>query len=140
MKLLIFLVTMPFVLILIGCSSTENINKDIRPGLETVRPQGSITDYREYYPTLGDYLRQVPGVLITGSEQNQMVTIRGVSSFNLGNEPLFVIDGHIAGNTYNQVSRMINVRDIDHVRVLKGSEASIYGIRGGNGVILISTK
>jgi len=140
MRLLIFTLIIPLLWVLISCSSTENVNEGIRPGLENVRPPGAITDYKDYYRTLGDYLRQVPGVLITGSDQNQMVTIRGMSSFNLGNEPLFVIDGHVAGNTYNQVSRMINVRDIGHVKVLKGSDASIYGIRGSNGVILISTK
>src|SRR5690625_6462279 len=75
-----------------------------------------------------------------GSQGNQIVTIRGINSFNSGIEPLFVINGQIIGSSYSQANSMVNVRDIDYVRVLKGPDAATYGVRGGNGVVLIVTK
>ncbi len=41
------------------------------------------------------------------------------------------------GTSYTHVNNMLNVNDINYVKVLKGSDAAIYGVRGGNGVILI---
>ena len=62
--------------------------------------------------------------------------LRGVSSVNAGLGPLFVVDGIAGANIDN-----INQNDIASVDVLKGGAASaIYGTRGSNGVVLITTK
>lgn len=62
--------------------------------------------------------------------------LRGVSSINAGLAPLFVVDGIAGANIDN-----INQNDIASVDVLKGGAASaIYGTRGSNGVVLITTK
>lgn len=62
--------------------------------------------------------------------------LRGVSSRNAGLEPLYVIDGIPGGNIDN-----LNQNNIESIDVLKGGAASaIYGTRGSNGVILITTK
>ena len=103
-------------------------------------PEGSIQDDKDIYRSLADYLQQVPGVNVMGSQGNQIVTIRGINSFNSGIEPLFVINRQIIGSSYSQANSMVNVRDIDYVRVLKGPDAATYGVRGGNGVVLIVTK
>lgn len=108
--------------------------------LENIRPADGISDDRDRYRNLADYLYRVPGVNVRGSGNNAVVTIRGINSFQSGIEPLFVIDGQVAGSSYSQVNSNINVRDIDYVRVLKGSDAAIYGVRGGNGVIEIVTR
>lgn len=64
------------------------------------------------------------------------VQLRGVSSRNAGLGPLYVINGVPGGNIDN-----INQNDIESIDVLKGGAASaIYGTRGGNGVIIITTK
>jgi len=60
--------------------------------------------------------------------------VRGLNSFNSGNGPMIVVDG---------VPRTIdnlNPNDIESVSVLKDAAASVYGIQGANGVILITTK
>ncbi len=65
------------------------------------------------------------------------IRIRGGNSINAGNEPLYVIDGFIGGGDLNT----INPNDIESVEVLKDASATaIYGSRGSNGVILITTK
>lgn len=62
--------------------------------------------------------------------------LRGASSRNAGLGPLFVINGIPGGNIDN-----LNQNDIESIDVLKGGAASaIYGTRGSNGVILITTK
>jgi len=66
------------------------------------------------------------------------IRIRGVGSYNASNEPLFLVDGvQVTPSDYNS----INPNDIENVSVLKDAAAtSIYGVRGSNGVILITTK
>jgi TonB-dependent SusC/RagA subfamily outer membrane receptor len=64
------------------------------------------------------------------------VRIRGVNSITGSNEPLYVIDGFIGGNIES-----INVNDIESLEILKDASATaIYGSRGSNGVVLITTK
>lgn len=82
---------------------------------------------------------QVNGVQITNSGSpggTPRVIIRGVSTIN-GSDPLYVVDGMPVGNNIN----FLNQNDIESMQVLKdASAAAIYGTRGSNGVILITTK
>ena len=62
--------------------------------------------------------------------------IRGAASINAGNGPLVVIDGVIGGDI-----RTLSPQDIESMSVLKDAASSaIYGTRGANGVILVTTK
>lgn len=129
-----------------SCSTTESAQSSQKEQKEQSSHQksdtqsNSVSDQNDYFRTLADFLQRVPGVNVSGTRNNKVVTIRGINSFNAGIEPLFIIDGQVAGTTYAQVYGMVDVREIDYVRVLKGSDAAGYGVRGGNGVILIVTK
>lgn len=84
---------------------------------------------------------RVSGMQITtasGAPGSSMtIRIRGGNSINGGNEPLYVIDGIIGGGDLS----MINPADIQSIEVLKdASSTAIYGSRGANGVVLITTK
>jgi len=73
------------------------------------------------------------------------VTIRGISSINGNTEPLYVIDGvQIQGGGDASSSNPLaglNPSDVDNIQILQGPSATaIYGSRGTNGVILITTK
>jgi TonB-linked SusC/RagA family outer membrane protein len=85
------------------------------------------------------------------------VRIRGASSVNAGNDPLYVIDGlpvdngvaidgaagrgFPAGSQARNPLNALNPMDIESVEILKdASAAAIYGSRGANGVVLITTK
>ena len=95
---------------------------------------------------------KMAGVTIT-SETGQpggssQIRIRGTSSINAGNEPLWVVDGipvmngdqSYFTNTNNAIAA-INPNDIESITVLKdAAAASIYGSRAANGVILVTTK
>lgn len=81
------------------------------------------------------------------------IRIRGSSSINAGNEPLYVVDGMlitsdngqtnaggVAGSNLNGISS-INPSDIERIEILKDASATaMYGSRGSNGVVLITTK
>ena len=70
---------------------------------------------------------------------SSIIRIRGNSSINGSNTPLVVVNGFPMGDAGNL--SQINLTDIESVEVLKDASASaIYGSRGANGVILITTK
>jgi len=83
---------------------------------------------------------------------NTQVRIRGIGSITASSEPLYVIDGipvqagdltqlNSNGNRSGNVMASINPNDIETVTVLKdAASTAIYGSRGANGVILITTK
>lgn len=70
-----------------------------------------------------------------GSETK--IRIRGIGSLNASSEPLIILDGAPFTGDLNQ----INPQDIDNISVLKdAASAALYGARGANGVVLITTK
>ena len=79
---------------------------------------------------------------------NSSIRIRGTSSVNAGNEPLYVVDGipvmtgdQTYVSTTSNALYALNPSDIESITVLKdAAAASIYGSRAANGVILITTK
>lgn len=100
---------------------------------------------------------KVAGLQISGSpsgiDGSSRVVLRGISSLSGSNRPLIVIDGiPVSGGTYGGASEWggtdkgdalsdINPDNIESMSVLKGAgAAAIYGSRGANGVILITTK
>ncbi len=86
---------------------------------------------------------RAPGVQVTSVSGEPgapaSIRIRGGNSIQGDNEPLFVIDGIIVGQNFNLNN--INTNDIESLEILKDATAlSIYGTRGANGVIIITTK
>jgi len=81
---------------------------------------------------------QVPGVTVQSSGEPGgfvNIKIRGITSFT-NNNPLFVIDGMIVDSPYDFAPG-----EIETMQVLKdASSAAIYGVRGANGVVIITTK
>ena len=73
----------------------------------------------------------------TGQPGGEMrVIIRGIATINASASPLYVVDGVVMSNF-----QFLNPNDIESIEVLKdASSAAIYGARGANGVILVSTK
>jgi len=67
------------------------------------------------------------------------IRVRGGNSITGSNEPLWVIDGIVVGTNFNLNN--INANDIQSLEVLKdASSIAIYGSRGANGVVLLTTK
>src|SRR5688572_17792934 len=84
---------------------------------------------------------RLAGVQITGTEGTPdaefLIRIRGGGSITQDNSPLYIIDGVQVENALN----VISPQDIETVDVLKDASATaIYGARGANGVVIITTK
>ena len=92
---------------------------------------------------------KIAGVSVTSSGgapgAGSTIRIRGGSSLNASNDPLIVIDGLAMDNNgvkgLSNLLSMVNPADIESFNVLKDASATaIYGSRGSNGVIIITTK
>lgn len=121
------------ILAVAGCATSGGASESRYEGT-------SSTQVDNPHLSLADHLQRIPGVEVLGSGSNISVKIRGSSSFMASTRPLFVIDGIRAGTNYQDAVRLVNMYEVSSIRVLKGSDASIYGVQGGNGVILIETK
>lgn len=99
----------------------------------------------------------VSGVSVTQSSgapgSSATIRVRGGNSISFGNDPLYVIDGFIVYNNNSYVNTgasngvgvnalsTINPSDIESIEILKDASATaIYGSRGANGVVIITTK
>ena len=83
----------------------------------------------------------VAGVQMTSSSgepgQSGSIRIRGIGSINASSDPLYIVDGA----PYEAGIANINPQDIESISILKDASASaIYGARGANGVVIITTK
>jgi len=85
---------------------------------------------KQGFTSIVDAVRaKVPGVQMLGG----VLTIRGVHSLTLSSEPLYVVDGVETTSLDN-----IDIHDVDRIEVLK--DGAMYGSKGGNGVIVVTTK
>lgn len=84
---------------------------------------------------------------------NQIIRLRGISgatgvplfisSTNTVSgtaEPLYVLDGNIIGSSFASIRDVVNPMDVKKIKTIKGADASFYGARGSNGVIVITTQ
>jgi TonB-dependent SusC/RagA subfamily outer membrane receptor len=85
---------------------------------------------------------KVPGLYISHTDDGSIaIRIRGNSSIQGSNEPLYVIDGTPVNSGPGGSLTGINPKDIASIEVLKDAvSTSFYGVRGANGVIVIKTK
>ena len=84
------------------------------------------------YNSIYDYINgRIPGVQVNGTK----IIIRGVGSINGETDPLILVDGIQTSDI-----SYLNPNNVADITVLKDASASIYGVQGANGVILITTK
>ncbi|MBR9854317.1 MAG: TonB-dependent receptor [Algicola sp.] len=127
-------------LVLIGYGSTEK--RDLTGSVASIKPEKiNITPSGSFEQLIQG---RVAGLQVINSsndnpEGGATIRIRGNSSINGSNSPLVVVDGFPIGTAGNMNS--VNPNNIASIEVLKDASASaIYGSRGANGVILITTK
>ena len=105
---------------------------DLTYSVSQVSPDTDVDTYSNMY----DYLRgRVAGLEIGPGNTMSSVTIRGINSINSSTAPLVLVDGMEVNDL-----DAVNPHDVASVSVLKDASSSMYGVRGANGVILITTK
>lgn len=125
----------------------SEINIKLFPALEPIRNRSTLTADGEIPFLSGGGVRTItrsgtPGI-------GAAMFIRGYNSLNIGAQPLIVLDGVVFDNQNDRLSihdgfalnplSNIDVNDIESVKVIKNG-TSLYGSKGGNGVLLIDTK
>jgi TonB-linked SusC/RagA family outer membrane protein len=114
---------------------TAQKKKDITGSVSVI----NVKDLRQSPVGTGEEALQgrASGVTIISSGQPggaSDIRVRGITSFG-DNSPLIVIDGVQGGSIHD-----INVNDIESIQVLKDASTAIYGAKGSNGVIIITTR
>lgn len=113
-----------------GKESVNVTDKD--PSIVRQERPKEFTPTQPTFTNIYDYLRtKVPGISVSGDNK---VLVRGATSFNSSTEPLFIVNQSAISSLQG-----INPNEIKSISVLKGPECAAYGIRGANGVIIIST-
>ena len=90
------------------------------------------------YSDIFEYIRgKVPGVQVGQAGPGSMpsIIIRGIGTNSDQTQPLFIVDGVQTDNIST-----INPNDVDSIDIIKDGTASIYGMQGANGVIIVTTK
>ncbi|KGE15025.1 SusC/RagA family TonB-linked outer membrane protein [Sphingobacterium deserti] len=112
---------------------------DVTGSISMVKGQDMIKN--QSFSALDNLRGQAAGVNVysnssqPGAYANRVV-IRGTATINSASNPLYVVDGVVMENFH-----LLNPNDIERMEVLKdASSAAIYGARGANGVILVTTK
>ena len=132
------------ILLAAGCGGTKNLPANVKTQSHS---DGYVTDEtigvqhidmketeEMTYQSFEDYVRTHVSGVDVGSDGS--LIIRGISSFNASTKPLILMDGTEVLNTHE-----INPSEIHSVDVLKdASSTASYGMRGANGVILITSK
>lgn len=113
--------------------------RDVTTAISSIKAEDiqnqAISDFRQ------SMVGKMPGVQVMQTsgdpEGSVMIRVRGTRSATAGNDPLYIVDGVPMENGLSN----LNSNDIESMEVLKdASSAAIYGSRGSNGVILITTK
>ncbi len=137
---------LPALALLIASAMTAACASHGRSAETAARPQNVVTAQ-----TIADNANEpiekiladrVAGVRLgVASDGSLTVNIRGTTSWNTDNAPLYVIDGVAITPGPGGALNGINPYDIDRIEVLKDAAATaMYGSRGANGVIVIKTK
>lgn len=86
---------------------------------------------------------RVAGVFISSGARpsdDSQIKIRGINTINGSTDPIYVVDGMVMDNAYAGFNA-VNLNDVASIEVLKDASATaLYGSRGSNGVVLITTK
>jgi len=128
------LLTSVIFLLIYSCNSSKGVSK------RTEEP-GERKSYQLDF-SLARMLSREPGVLVQGSGPNARIRIRGGNnSILVPSEPLFVLNDQVVPGGYSEIIRVINPADVKSIEVLKSAnEIALWGSRGANGVIKITTK
>ncbi len=124
-------------LLTLNCAPIESLNKK-EDANSTTNLEG--TKRFDNSIDLTSHLQKISGVIVTGNGEYARVRIRGgANSISLSSDPLFVVNGTPKSGGYASIYNTIDVASIKSIKVLKGSQAALYGARGTNGVIIIDT-
>jgi hypothetical protein len=133
-KYIVLLTAILCLSIITACSSSENAT-------ERSSRFGDTVDVERSMVTLDTYLNRLSGVRVRGSGRNADVRISGYEASSVDSRPLFIVDGTRVGRDFGMVYDMVNMADVENIRVLRSPRATqLYGGEGGAGAIVITMR
>ena len=117
--------------LLAGCGSSQKVAQGGPDETETLDQKNRVTI------SLLNRIRQLPGIIVRGGVP--VFTKTQTDLANLPQEPLYVLNGYIVGNSFRDVNLLVQSIDVKKLEAITGSETAEYGSRGGAGVIKITT-
>lgn len=123
--------------LVVGCASANRRHEPVATAAVPAEGLGSTSEPIEKWLEA-----KAPGLLVTRAADGGIaLQIRGPSSFQSSNEPLFVIDDVPVRAGPGGALTGVNPHDIESIKVLKDpADTALYGMQGANGVIVIKTK
>jgi TonB-dependent SusC/RagA subfamily outer membrane receptor len=115
---------------------------DLGPPVKTAGVTSEDIERTPGLPIEQQLMAKVPGIIVSRMPSGDIsIRIRGGTSAFGNNEPLYVVDGIALAPSGDGSLAGVNPYDIQSIEVLKDATSmSMYGSRGGNGVIVIKTK
>lgn len=117
-------------LITLACGSSQKPAGDVKADVDA-KNRTTIS--------LRDRIRRLPGVTLRNGVPVFTKTTADISGTS-PSEPLYVLNGYIVGQSFREIDELVDNVSVVEIKALTGPEASFYGSRGGNGVILITTR
>jgi len=99
----------------------------------------SLNDQNRGNISLLSQIRRLPGIAIRNGVPVFTKSTTDITG-GIPIEPLYVLDGYPVGNSFNSVDQLVDNTNVMKIEALSDAEASFYGSRGANGVIVITTK
>ena len=97
-------------------------------------------EMNESQVTWDNVFNGIAGLRVTGRSPNLSFNVRGYNTIMGSSQPLFVLEGLPLGHDFASLEGAILAEQVHQIKVLKGPEASEYGVRGSNGVIEVTMK
>lgn len=131
MKKIVFIVFFFSVCMVSSCKSsksTSNVKSELNKDLNE-KNRGNVS--------LLDQIRRKPGIVIRSGVP---ILNKASNSFSVGNpEPLYVLNSYVVGSSFRSINQLVDNFNVKEIKVLSGPDASEYGSRAANGVIIIIT-
>jgi len=124
---------LPFLVLgmIMSCGTAKNNSESTQANAE------GLTTENRMNTSLLNQIRRLPGVTL---QQGVPVFSKSANSLTGTAQPLYVVNGQTLDNSFASVKNIVSPVDVESIKAIKGSDASIYGSRGANGVIVIKTK
>jgi TonB-dependent SusC/RagA subfamily outer membrane receptor len=134
--------TLTLVVLLAACASSGGTAKERAPSTtRTLNADDVERASAGGQPIENTLDGRISGVTVTRTTDGIAVRVRGSTSFNSDAQPLYVVDGMPVAPGPGGALSGINPSDIASIKVLKdAADLTMYGSRGANGVVVITTK
>ena len=120
-------------IILSSCGNSKSTTGNTTEVKETLVAKNRMT------VSLLEQLRRLPGVVIRNGVPVFVKASSEISGARTS-EPLYILDGYTVGNSFASLSGLVDNINVHSIEALSGSDASFYGSRGANVVIIIKTR